>query len=246
VARNFNGTTAKVLMSLGAVPTAITAVSFAAIVNPTTVSRFNNICSMLTSADALGCDMTISSGNVLQYEESGAAKNTVTSIGTGWQFLAVTKAAGASNVVDGTRYVYSNNTFTNTASSVVGNPAGTIARPYIGALGATDFFLGDIAIVAFWSRKLAATEVANLPFSLQAWYTSAPTAAWLLDQAATGQKIRDFTGGGANESTLTGTTVSTNSVPVFGYWDHQMLRTRSAAAAAAPELPRWPRVRFTG
>jgi hypothetical protein len=245
VARNFNGTTAKVLMSLGAVPTSITAFTFAAIVNPTTVGRFNNICSMLTSGDALGVDMTITSGNVLQMENSGGTRNTVTSIGTGWQLLSISKAAGSA-AVDGTRYVYSNNTTTTASAAAAGDTAGTIARPYIGALGTADFFLGDIAIVGFWNRKLTQAEVNQLPFSLQFWYASVPRAAWILDQAATGQKIIDWTGGGANESTLTGTTVSTNSVPVFNYWDHQMLRTRSAAAAAAPDLPRWPRVRFTG
>jgi hypothetical protein len=106
----------------------------------------------------------------------------------------------------------------------------------------TDFFGGDIAAAGMWGRVLSDAEVELLTFTLIGWHAAVPTALWHLDQSATTQGVSDLTGGGANQSALTGTTVSTNSVPLFNYGDGPWLVVRPQSVVAPPPiLPPFPR-----
>lgn len=218
MARNFNGTSDKILMSLGNVPTTITAFSFAAIVRRNATGAWHNIITLATSGDVTVVDMTIENVNNLYVEPYTNSVRTVTTIAAEWQLLVVTKPAGTA-LVRGHRYKYSTNAFTHTDSSATQtNPSGTVARVYLGTFATGDFFAGDIEIVGMWDRALSDAEIENLPFTMQAWLAANPKALWKLDQSATSQKIVDLVGG-ANESTLTGTTVAAASTPVFNYTD---------------------------
>lgn len=232
MARNFNGTSDKILMSLGAVPASVAGFTLAAIVRLQAVSRWNNILTLATSADATILDMTIGATNVLSVEPYAAAGNTVTGIATGWQLLAVSKPTG-SNVCRGHRYVFSTGVWTHT--DAVGNsadPGGTVARIYLGTFATSDFLSGDIEAAAMYDTALSDSQIESLPFTLMAWLTLAPKALWKLDQSATAQKIIDISGGGANESTLTGTTIAAASVPVFNYTDGFIFNTIKTAVTA--------------
>lgn len=139
-----------------------------------------------------------------------------------WHLTGVTKDNGTATP-RGHKYVYDTNTWTHTdAAGTMGDSASTAGASGTVRLGrvltaAGDQFDGDIAIMGVWNRVLTDAEIEQLAFSLQGWYASAPDALWLLDQSAVDQKILDLTGNGANETAITGTSVSTNSVPVFSY-----------------------------
>ena len=91
----------------------------------------------------------------------------------------------------------------------------------------------DVAALVEATERVR-VQVEALAGSLQAWYQVQPKGLWVLDQAATTQKVPDWTGGGANESALVGTTVGTSSVPGFSYgWPPRFALAASAAAAAA-------------
>jgi hypothetical protein len=151
-----------------------------------------------------------------------------------WHLIAATKTAGTTTP-RGHKYVYGTNTWTHTnAGSTLADPSGTTAFAGIGRYqtAAAEFFNGDIAVVAAWSRALADVDIEQLAHSLQAWYAAAPLAGSVLDQQAVGTPINDWTGGGANQSAITGTTVSTNSAPI-GYGFRSKLSTALTAAAAS-------------
>lgn len=93
----------------------------------------------------------------------------------------------------------------------------------------TEWYGGDIAVAGIFPAALSDSQIESLAFSLQAWYSMKPLAMWVLDQSVVTQKVVDQAGGGANETARTGTTVSTNSVSVFGY-GHPVQRVLSAPA----------------
>lgn len=137
-----------------------------------------------------------------------------------WHLAAVSKASGTATP-RGHKYVYGTDTWTH--SNAAGTAADAGATPgaggvvQLGRYATTEFINADIAIIGCWDRVLTDAEVELLPLSLQSWYHTAPVGLWLLDQAATGTKVLDATGNGANETALTVTSVSTESVPVFSY-----------------------------
>jgi hypothetical protein len=77
---------------------------------------------------------------------------------------------------------------------------------------------GLIAVIGVWKNTTvwasdAAVTTAGLHTSLQSWVDSAPTALWAFNQAATTIPVNDLTAGGANQTSLVGTTVVTGSDP---------------------------------
>jgi hypothetical protein len=143
---------------------------------------------------------------------------TVTSA-EGFVFVAVSKATGTV-APRYHKYVYGTNTWTHESSgTTAANNVTAVSAINIGAVSAsTDNFNGDIAAyAAFASVVLTDSQLESMAFALSAWTALKPTGMWVLDQADTAQKVLDWTGGGANESSSTGTTVATTSVPILGY-----------------------------
>lgn len=209
--RLFNGTTDKVLMNLGQVPTTLGAFTTFAIINPTAVTRWNNMISLTTAADATIADLTVTNGNALAMEVSGATASTVTGITTGWQFLAISKASGASTPI-GHRFVYSTGLWTHTTSATSVTASGTVGRVYLGALATVDFLQGNMLAAGIYGSSLSNTDIEKVAVSLANAKSMGPLALWLLDQDAITTAIPDVTGGGATQNTLTGTTIS-NAMP---------------------------------
>jgi hypothetical protein len=141
----------------------------------------------------------------------------------GWVLLAATKTSGTTTVRLH-KYVYSTNTWThqNTAAGTSADQAtsGTMNASIGSSLASgtvSGSFDGDIAVVGKWNVVLADNQLESLSTSLNAWWQAPPAVLFTLDQSATGQLVRDLTGGGANQSAIVGTTVSTSSLPVFSY-----------------------------
>lgn len=158
----------------------------------------------------------------------------------GWTLVAVTKAGGVATP-RGHKYVYGTNTWTHA------NGAGTVsdAGAALGSDGTIEFgrwdnyseyATADIAVGAVWDRVLTDAEVELLAHSLTSWSAAAPAGMWILDQSATTQTVADATGGGANQTAITGTAVSANSAPI-GY-GHEVLVPHSVPAGGVnPDLP---------
>lgn len=173
-----------------------------------------------TTTSAVSFAMEIFS-NQYSFTTSAGGQNCVGGINSdNWHMAAISKATGASTP-RGHKYVYDTDTWThaNAAGTVAdgASPPGGGGVIQLGRYATTEFINADIAIIGCWDRVLSDADAELLPFSLQAWYHTAPVGLWILDQAATGTKVLDVTGNGANETALTVTSVSTLSVPVFSY-----------------------------
>ena len=134
----------------------------------------------------------------------------------GWALIAFTKAAGTTTPRFH-KYVFSTNAWTHeAAATTIADPTtpGTNVR-----LGGGSGPLGTATSRsrAAGTPPLTDAQIESLPFSLASWFQVSPKGLWLLDQQATSQLVLDLSGGGANESSRTGTSVATASVPVFSY-----------------------------
>lgn len=226
---DFDGVDDLATLGLGAIPATPNDLSVVALVSIDTVSRWNNIFDMESAANAARWGLTVTAGNALRLANSGAFSEGLT-IGAGPQLLAATRASGAAATLY--KYEYATGTLTSATGGALANETLASAKVVLGAFtSSSDFFDGKMKAVGMWARVLSAAEVQALALTLQAWYSFAPAAGWLLDQDAITQKILDFTGGGANESSRVGTAVSTVSLPTFGYGAPIIVPTRPAAAA---------------
>ncbi|MEV6297849.1 DUF4082 domain-containing protein [Actinoplanes sp. NPDC051861] len=155
-----------------------------------------------------------------------------------WSLVAVTRPAGSTVTPRCHLYVYSTNTWThlNCSSTVTATSAATGGR-----MGHDSIFNvqydGQIAAGAVWNRELTDAQLENLPYTLTAWRSLSPLNLWLLDQASTGQAIVDQMGV-ANQSSLTGTSIGTSSVPIgYGLPVIRVSRTAPPALTADATFP---------
>jgi hypothetical protein len=240
VARTFNGSSDKLKLSGGGSAGLAAAISVAVVVklNASRDTAWRSLYASLNTFSLWNNGYVFELDNAnraIFSDNSGHSSNvgtTTTTSSDGWVLLAVSKPAGSSTVRFH-RYKYSTNAFVHenmsgTCTDATGNAA--VYVELFGDLGGSgDWFGGDAAIAAAWGRALSDAEIESLPFTLQSWYASAPAGLWLLDQAATSQKVADLTGNGADESVLTGTSIASSSVPVFNYTDGVWIPTHPAA-----------------
>jgi hypothetical protein len=173
----------------------------------------------------------LNTSNQIEYSiGTGSSHGTTTAVAAdGWMLLAASKNTGtvAARLH---KYKFSTNAWVHEdGTATLANPGTPTANAWIGSSPAS--YDGDIAIVGVWNAVLSDAQVEALPFSLASWFQVTPKGIWLLDQQATAQKVRDLTGNGANESALTGSTVSTSSVPIFSYGTPIIKVERQPAAA---------------
>jgi hypothetical protein len=129
--------------------------------------------------------------------------------------VAISKAAGTT-APRFHKYKVSTNVWTHeNAGATIADPTTPSQGPTIGGIAANANI--ELGVVGLWNVVLSDAQIEALPFSLSSWRQIGPSAMWLFDQQAIAQKIRDMSGGGANEATLTGTSVSTSSVPLLSY-----------------------------
>ena len=192
--------------------------------------------SIETSGGSSKLAMQFSDTNRIQLIIGSSNKDTTVAINSsdGWVLAGVSRASGSS-VPRGHKYVYSSNTWTHTdAGAATGGDSTDLTggRVQIGQWQNTDRFNGDILKVGAAKRALADAEWELLPFTLLASLGMAPDGLWLLDQSATSQAVADLTGLGANQTSLTNTSVSTNSPPVWNYGAGGLIVVGQAGGAA--------------
>jgi hypothetical protein len=137
----------------------------------------------------------------------------------GWALVGVTAAAGATPTPRFVRGIMATNTTTfGNGAATITKPAGTPTNLYLGTEASNNALKGDIAIAGIWDVAFTDQQIQSLMYGLDAWFQVQPRGLWLLDQDATGQKVYDLSGGGANESSLTGTpAISTGASVPFSY-----------------------------
>jgi hypothetical protein len=177
--------------------------------------------SIETSANSSKLAMQFSDTDKIQLIIGSSNKDTTVGISSAdnWVLAAVTRASGSS-VPRGHKYVYDTNTWTHTdAGAASGGDSTDLTggRVQLGRWQTTDFFNGDIHLGGALKRALTDGELESLPYTLLAAAAAAPDGLWLLDQHATTQTVIDLTGNGANQTSLTGTSVATTSTPLWSY-----------------------------
>ena len=165
-----------------------------------------NVSLGLNASNVVSCSM----GN------SARAGSTTVVAADGWFLLGMSKATGT--VLPRFHiYKYGTNTWVHeNAGSSIANVTPAVAAHLSGQKGSTNFWNGDIAVAGFWNVVLTDAQFEAIAFSLPPWFAPAqPKGLWILDQSAVGQLVPDLSGGGANQSAITGTAVSANSVPIW-------------------------------
>lgn len=237
MARTFNGTSDVVALSAGASPVTTGATTWVAVVRISAyTASTSNPLSFLDSGGSVGGSIRISSTGGLSANISSSivSPSTAMTVPTGtWVLLAIVRAAGTVT----TRFLmYRFDTDTWTIFNSSGTNAGSATSLTTVGLGAdprgVSYTNGDVEAAATFASQLGDDRIASLTVSFAAWLSAAPSSMWVLDQQATTQRVVDWAGGGANQSILTGTTVSTNSVPILGY-GHPVIAT---GKRLAPDL----------
>lgn len=238
MARTFNGSSDKLVLSGGATTSITGPYTYAAI-----VKRNSTGFGAMVGLDDSGGNTIIeflivnaaSSDRLSVYTPGwpGVTSTTASLVNAdGWALCAASKATGTA-APRFHLYVYATNTWTHENSGgTLPNPAASGAGGVI-TLGETDtdFFGGDIAVAGIWGRVLSDAEIEQLAHTLTGWHAAVPAALFHLDQSATTQNVADLTGGGANQSSVTGTSITTTSPPI-NYGDGPWLVLRPHGADA--------------
>lgn len=158
------------------------------------------------------------SSNVLRFwNGTSTADSALTfTVADGWSLIGCSKDTGTV-APRFHKYTYAGNSWThqNSGTSVANYSVSSSEGPSLGYIA--NSYNGELALVGLWNVILTDAQVECLPFSLASWFQVNPMGLWLLDQASTSQKVLDLSGNGSHENGISGTSVSTSSVPVFSY-----------------------------
>lgn len=150
---------------------------------------------------------------------SNSNSNCVTTPALGaWILLAATKPSG-SGAPTGHWKNISSGTWSHAAGDTVTADSIAPTNFQIGRHSG-NYFNGLVAAAAYYDYALSDTQVESLLTNLKTsdWFNVSgggadPVAAWQLNQASTATSVTDLTGGGADQVTLSGTSVVTGSDP---------------------------------
>lgn len=161
---------------------------------------------------------TLTSGVKLFMEGDFTAGNS--GLSTGWCWYVATKATGASiprwhvhDLTAGTAWSHVN------AGGTVGDGSGPITNILVGGNASVNTtWRGRIAAVAAWTSALADINVESACTLLASDLANAsPNWGVLLNQASTATNVTDFTGGGGDQTALSGTAVDADEPPGWDY-----------------------------
>lgn len=135
-----------------------------------------------------------------------------------WRLDLFGRPAGTSQTVRGHYFTYNAATWSHAdgTGGVNNSTASPVDHIYLGRFSSGDDLAGEIAVAAVWERALSDGECESLPYSLDAWRASTPDALWVLNQGSVATMVPDQIGA-ANQSGISGTTVSSLEVPGFAY-----------------------------
>lgn len=236
MARTFaSASSEKIDLSLGGGASLSGAITLAAIVKKGTDGS-NQVLFSVGNVQATMRRLHIGSSNLPFIRTNNATSTstgTTVTVADGWCFVAATKTAGTSTPRFHV-YKYAANTWDHANAGTTGTdstPSGASGIAYATNTSSL-FFNGDVAVAGAYASSMSDQQVETLAYDLMAWWQVTPNGLWVLDQASTGMLVNDLTGNGANQSGIAGTSVSTNSVPVFTY-GHPITVTRHTVSTPA-------------
>jgi hypothetical protein len=161
-----------------------------------------------------------SDGNVYFGVDGQGFTSMTYSTAQNWVLGGFSKANGSATA-RGHRYVYDTATWTHTNLGVVGDDTitGTMQEIVLGEFTSGQSLHGRLAVVGVWQTVLSDGQIEGLISSLADWSDLSPTALWAFNQASTSDPVLDLTGGGADQTAITGTTVSADEPAGFTYED---------------------------
>lgn len=203
------------------------------------------ICVMKMGADSWGVPFAGTGWRIIvnpsgQFGFSGKAGSGDSYVGggptaaDGWVFVAVVWNTGAAPAF--WKYVYSTDTWSQaTGGSTVTLAVDTMAQVNFGADDHNEnFYNGSVAGAAvFKSTYLTNTQIRTLAADWATTDALSPTGMWVLDQTSTATALTDATGNGANQTAITGTSVTLNASPMPVYAPSPVADLAGVAAAAA-------------
>lgn len=218
MSRQFNGLSDFVTFTAGAATFGQGPVTVAALIKPTSAVGTRQIVGAVTAAAAVSWGILMDTN---QFYFEGLFVSGVSGITNDWQWIVGTKASGnvaprfhLKDVTTAGAWAHTN------AGGTVGNgttPATTIG---VGALpNGTRQFSGFVAVIAVWDVEFADLDVeSSCTLNASNLFTvSTPDWGTLWNQGSIATPVPDFTGGGGNQSAITGTTVSADDPPGFNY-----------------------------
>jgi hypothetical protein len=164
--------------------------------------------------------------------------NGISGLSTSWRWYVMTKASG--NVAPRISVWDLSGAWSHTDNSAgVGDGTGAIDTLLVGSQnGTNNGWRGSIAVIATWDTQLndAGVEAAC---TLAALDTLNASPKWMirLNQASTATSITDDTGGGGNQSALSGTSVDADDPSGYNYSLAQTIAPNSLSVAAALGAP---------
>ena len=190
--------------------------TFAAIVKRgATAAGFHSILAHHTSAPAAQNLFGFSNNNiVLNISGQGSTTGQAVNDTTSWWVVAGSKDTGT--VVGRFHtYQFSTRTWTHQDGDIArSNWADTSGgKVTLGRWDTSNYFNGYLAIAAFWGNTtLTDAQSERLSMGISNWMALSPNGLWLLNQPSV-STLNDFTGGGANETAIDGTSAVDEIIP---------------------------------
>jgi Polysaccharide lyase len=172
------------------------AITMAALVNPEGLGEHVYVSLLNEAGSPTGYKLRENTEGHLKLSNGfGGAEDPKSVSDTGWQLLAVTKAAGSAKPRFHI-YSYTTKTWVHRSASEAMPNGGSVTggRIRLGGSGSEEY-----AAAALYSRVLSDEEVESLTTSYEEWLELEPTGMWLLNQPDVTKPVLDETGGGANE-----------------------------------------------
>jgi hypothetical protein len=137
-----------------------------------------------------------------------------------WAVLGFTKPAGAGQTVRAHVYRFDTLAWTHTNLGAVSANA-AIASIFVGSFDPTQFLNGNLAAIGLWTGTALsdANFEAGTGFqtTLANWFNLTPSVLWRFNQASVATPVTDLMSSGADQTAITGTTVSVDDPPGFSY-----------------------------
>jgi hypothetical protein len=247
VARTFNGTSDLIRTSTGALSGTnganVTAVIVVRLL--TDVTRDRAFIRFYDSTNVLSWGFrqqeAAPAGSLNFATNGGGSVSTWTmAVADGWMCIVASKTSGTTAARQ-SKFVYSTNTWThadagNTIADATITPGsgGTIR---FGEEAGTRFLNGDIAAAAIFPYIMTDAQREILPYDLSSWLSMGPSGMWVFDQSDVAVPIMDMSGGGANQTSITGTTFGSTAVPLLGYGHDVIIVSHVPSATNATATP---------
>jgi hypothetical protein len=224
--REFSGATGDDIICATGALAGFTHGTIAVIIKRSVVSNYRPLFNPHNAAGtALGSFLVWRPNNTLSWFKDAARSGGSTSLAVNTWYLLVARKPQGSVAARFSLYNF-------TAASWVHEIGGASVNDWIapGSDGSIRFTYeteldnldGRIAVRGAWANTLpwsadstgdASLEAAGLEISLQNWLTASPTALWAFNQDSITTPVADLTGGGADQTSIIGTSVVTTDDP---------------------------------